>query len=301
GGSPARAGIPARPGAVDNDVERGTMTTTTAVPFEREIEAVIAAATTPEAPPMQWADLPKIRQAMNQMNRPADEVIAGRAITAEDRIIPGPAGAPDLEVTILRPTGHPGPVAEALPVLYNIHGGGMMMGHRSMDTPRLADLVNELGVVAVNVEYRLAPEHPHPASSEDCYAGLQWLSAHAADLGVNPERIVVMGGSAGGGLSAAVALMTRDRGGPALAGQLLLCPMIDDTNTTVSSHQYTGLGTWPREMNLLGWQALLGEAAGGDYVDAYAAPTRAQDLSDLPPVFIEVGSAEMFRDENVDY
>src|SRR5699024_3349446 len=98
-----------------------------------------------------------------------------------------------------------------------------------------------------------------------------------------------------------VALMTRDRGGPALAGQLLLCPMIDDTNTTVSSHQYTGLGTWPREMNLLGWQALLGEAAGGDYVDAYAAPTRAQDLSDLPPVFIEVGSAEMFRDENVDY
>src|SRR5699024_12275233 len=101
-----------------------------------------------------------------------------------------------------------------------------------------------------------------------------------------------MGGSAGGGLAAGLALLARDRGGPALAGQLLLCPMIDDTNTTVSSHQYTGLGTWPREMNLLGWQALLGEAAGGDYVDAYAAPTRAQGLSDLTPTFIAGRSAE---------
>lgn len=274
---------------------------TTAVPFAREIEAVLAAAAPPDAPPLRLADLPQIRREMNRMNPPVGEVIAGRPIAAEERTVPGPVGAPDLEVTILRPTrpARAEQSPEAIPALYNIHGGGMMMGHRSMDTPRLADLVEELGVLAVNVEYRLAPEHPHPAPSEDCYAGLVWLADHAAELGVDPRRIVVMGGSAGGGLSAAMALMARDRGGPALAGQLLLCPMIDDTNTTCSSHQYTGLGTWPREMNLLGWQALLGETAGD--VDAYAAPTRARDLSGLPPAFIEVGSAEMFRDEDIDY
>src|SRR5699024_2157089 len=97
---------------------------------------------------------------------------------------------------------------------------------------------------------------------EDCYAGLVWMADNAADLGVDPQRIIVMGGSAGGGLSAGVALLARDRGGPHLAGQLLLCPMIDDRNTSVASHQYAGLGTWPREMNLLGWSALLGDEAG---------------------------------------
>ena len=142
-----------------------------------------------------------------------------------------------------------------------------------------------------------------PPPVEDCYAGLEWMAENAADLGVDPSRIVVMGGSAGGGLSAGVALLARDRGGPDLAGQLLLCPMIDDLNTTPASHQYTGLGTWPRELNLLGWQALLGEKAGDPNaeVSIYAAPARATDLANLPPAFIEVGSAEMFRDEDVAY
>jgi acetyl esterase/lipase len=178
----------------------------------------------------------------------------------------------------------------------------MISGTRGMDTGRLVDLVLAIGVVAVNVEYRLAPEHPDPAPVEDCYAGLQFLAGAAAELGVDPARIVVMGGSAGGGLAAGVALLARDRGGPALAGQLLLCPMIDDRNTTVSSHQYAGIGTWTRELNLVGWSALLGDAAGGDGpVSPYAAPTRATDLSGLPPAFIEAGSAELFRDENVEY
>lgn len=278
--------------------------TETAVPFDAEIEPIVAAMAPPGAPPVQPADLPQLRRQMNQMNPPTEEVIGDRAVVAQERIIPGPAADPDLQITILAPTAHgatAGTAAGAVPALYNIHGGGMMMGHRSMDTPRLVDLVEELGVVAVNVEYRLAPEHPHPAPSEDCFAGLEWLAAHAEELGVDPGRIVVMGGSAGGGLSAAVALMARDRGGPVIAGQLLLCPMIDDTNTTTSSHQYAGLGTWPREMNLVGWRALLGESHGGEAVSVYAAPTRADDLSGLPPAFIEAGSAEMFRDENVDY
>ncbi|WP_309114400.1 alpha/beta hydrolase [Saccharothrix sp.] len=267
----------------------------TPVPFDPEIEPALAKILQPEAPPFTPETIPTMRAAMAAMFPPAAEVVGDAPVDVVERTFPGPAG--ELEVTILSPRGLDSPV----PGLYNIHGGGMMIGHRNMDTGRLLALVLELGVVAVNVEYRLAPEHPHPAPVEDCYAGLVWMAANAAELGVDPERIVVMGGSAGGGLSAGVALMARDRGGPKLAGQLLLCPMIDDTNTTVSSHQYLDTGTWTRETNLAGWRSLLGDAAGGPDVSPYAAPARATDLSGLPPAFIEVGSAEPFRDEDTDY
>ncbi|HWH01515.1 MAG TPA: alpha/beta hydrolase, partial [Pilimelia sp.] len=267
------------------------------VPFDPEIAPVVEAVTGAGAPAFTPENLPGMRRAMAAMFPPAAEVVGDRPVTVVERTIPGPAGAPDLEITILSPRDLDAPV----PGLYNIHGGGMMVGHRNMDNPRLVDLVLQLGVVAVNVEYRLAPEHPHPAPVEDCYAGLVWTARHAAELGVDPARIVVMGGSAGGGLAAGVALLARDRGGPALAGQLLLCPMIDDSNGTVSSHQYAGLGTWTREANLAGWSALLGDAAGTGTAAPYAAPSRATDLANLPHAFIEVGSAEPFRDEDVEY
>lgn len=271
-----------------------------AVPFANELAGPLAAMTSPDTQPLTRETVPAARAAMRGMLPNPPEVIAGRPVDIVERTIPGPAGAPDLEVTILSPTGH-GAASPAVPGLYNIHGGGMMMGHRYMDTGRLADLVLELGVVAVNVEYRLAPENPHPAPSEDCYAGLTWFAEHAAELGVDPTRIVVMGGSAGGGLAAAMALMARDRRGPQLAGQMLLCPMIDNTNSTVSSHQYAGLGTWPRESNLVGWQCLLGDKPYGFDADPYAAPSRAEDLSGLPTAFVEAGSAETFRDEDTEY
>ncbi|WP_433271558.1 alpha/beta hydrolase [Actinosynnema sp. CS-041913] len=267
------------------------------VPFDPEIEPALAQIVPPDAPPFTPETIPAMRQAMAAMFPPAAEVVGDAPVRVVERTIPGPDGAPDLEITVISPRE----VERPVPGLYNIHGGGMMVGHRNMDVSRLLALVLELGVVAVNVEYRLAPEHPHPAPVEDCYAGLVWMAEHAAELGVDPDRIVVMGGSAGGGLSAGVALLARDRGGPALAGQLLLCPMIDDTNTTVASRQYSGLGTWTRESNLAGWRSLLGDAVGTDAVSPYAAPTRATDLSGLPPAFIEVGSAEPFRDEDTEY
>jgi acetyl esterase/lipase len=125
--------------------------------------------------------------------------------------------------------------------------------------------------------------------------------AHAAELGVDPARVIVGGASAGGGLAAAVALLARDRGAPALLGQLLLCPMLDDRNETPSSWQMAGQGIWDRAANEVGWTALLGDARGGPDVSPYAAPARATDLSGLPPAFIDVGSAETFRDEDVAY
>jgi len=271
------------------------------VPFDPDIAPVLDAMAADPQPALSRETIPLTRDGAATAFPSAEEVIGDLPIDAHDRVIPGPACAPDLEITVLTPRGHDA-TKPALPVLYNIHGGGMIVGHRSWETGRLVQLVDELGVIAVNVEYRLAPEDPYPAGVEDCYAGLVWLAANARELGADPDRIVVMGGSAGGGFAAAISLLARDRGGPALAGQLLLCPMIDNTNTTVSSRQYAGIGTWTREANLLAWECVLGEelAFSAD-APAYAAPTRAHDLSGLPHAYIEVGAAEPFRDEDVEY
>ncbi|WP_091231256.1 alpha/beta hydrolase [Microbacterium sp. 3J1] len=271
--------------------------TLTPVPFDPEVQAVLDELARNPQPPLTRETLPRI--GTDTMFPDDDAVIAGRAIDAEDRVIPGPDGAPGVEITIFRPRDSAG---EILPAFLNIHGGGMIVGHRSWETARVVDIVDEHRVLAVNVEYRLAPEDPFPAGVEDCYAAFVWLHENAASLGVDPDRIVVGGGSAGGGLAAAVALMARDRQGPRMLGQLLLCPMIDNTNSTVSSHQYDGIGTWQRDMNLLAWSCVLGDdLAFSEDAPAYAAPSRAADLSDLPPAYIEVGEAETFRDEDTEY
>jgi acetyl esterase/lipase len=153
----------------------------------------------------------------------------------------------------------------------------------------------------VSVEYRLAPEHPHPAPVEDCYAGLKWMVEHAVEIGVDPSRIALAGPSAGGGLAAATALVARDRGGPPLACQILIYPMLDDRNITPSSREFAGIPGWSREANISGWTALLGDKTGTEDVSPYAAPARASDLSNLPPTLIQVGELEVFRDECVDY
>ncbi len=274
------------------------------VPYDPELLPILAIVAPADAPTLSRETLPAVRAGMLTSWPSMDSMIAGRPITATEYLVPGPLGAPEIAVTLLSPLGHAERIASGAPLvpgLLNIHGGGMMVGHRLMDIPRLADLVIELGVVAASVEYRLAPEHPHPAPVEDCHAALVWMANSALELGIDPSRIVVMGGSAGGGLSAGVALLARDKKSATLAGQLLLCPMIDDRNVTVSSRQYPSGNTWTRQVNELGWSSLLGAAAGTEAASPYAAPTRAASLANLPPAFIEAGSAEIFRDENVEY
>ncbi len=159
-----------------------------------------------------------------------------------------------------------------------------------------------LGLAVISVEYRMAPRVRHPRPVEDCYAGFVWAAAHADEPGIDPERIVIGGKSAGGGLAAALALLIRDRGGPTRPtpiGQLLLCPMLDDRGDSVSSHWMAGVGIWDRTSNAIAWQALLGDLYGTADVPPYAAPARATDLSGLPPAYIDVGSAETFSDEDV--
>jgi acetyl esterase/lipase len=268
-------------------------------PFDPELLPAISEMAQTQAPAFTLEMIPAIRRAPARYPVPTlEDMRRGGAFEVTERLVPGPAGAPDVSLLICRPAGVTAPV----PCLYFIHGGGMVIGdNRSGGAATALEHAESLGAALVSVEYRLAPETPHPGPVEDCYAGLTWTVEHAEELNLDPERLIVGGASAGGGLAAAVALLARDRGGPRLRGQMLLCPMLDDRNDTPSSHQMTGLGIWDRGANEVGWTALLGDARGGPDVSAYAAPARATDLSGLPPAFIDVGSAETFRDEDVAY
>jgi len=184
-------------------------------------------------------------------------------------------------------------------VLY-LHGGGMIAGAvKHFDGP-VSRYVARTGVPMLSLEYRLAPEHPHPTPVHDAYAGLVWLAEHAAELGVDAGRIAVMGDSAGGGLAAGVAILSRDRNGPPIAHQLLVYPMLDDRNTTPDPH-LVGLAGWSYDDNATGWDALLGHGHQHKPVDPAAAPARLDDATGLPPAYIEVGQLDIFRDEDLRY
>ena len=233
---------------------------------------------------------------------PAREaLLAGRRFTDKDIDIPAPTG--DVTLSVFSPErfspGRFSPEQQqqtGAPAVYWIHGGGMVTGDRfgAGDALELAEFI---GAVVVSPEYRLAPEHPSPAPVDDCLAGLLWFADHARELGVDPTRVILAGGSAGAGLAAATALRIRDEGGPAIAGLMLLSPMLDDRMTSVSSQQFTHGIPWTRLSNEFGWRCLLGDRAGGDDVSIYEAPGRAEELAGLPPTFIDVGSADLFRDE----
>jgi acetyl esterase/lipase len=187
-------------------------------------------------------------------------------------------------------------------VLY-LHGGGMIFGLEHLG--RLYDLavrqyVATSGVPMLMVDYRVAPEHPHPTPVEDSYAALLWLAGNAPSLGVDRARIGVMGDSAGGGLAAGVCLLARDRGGPAIAQQLLIYPMLDD-RTATPDPQLLPFLTWTYDDNITGWGALLGDCAGTDAVSPYAVPARADDLSGLPDTYIDIGDLDIFRNEDITY
>ena len=266
--------------------------------FDAELAVALAAGAAAGRPAFTMENIALLRELPPPVPLPTDEDLRrGGAFEVTTRTVPGPAGAPDIELLIAAPTAAAAPV----PCLYYIHGGGMIIGSNRSGLVGAVDHAQELGFAVVSVEYRLAPETPHPGPVEDCYAGLTWTVEHAAELGIDSDRVIVGGVSAGGGLAAGVSLLARDRNGPALLGQYLACPMLDDRNDTPSSHQMVGRGVWDRQANDVGWTALLGDARGGPDVSPYAAPARAADLSGLPPAFIDVGSAETFRDEDVAY
>jgi acetyl esterase/lipase len=167
-----------------------------------------------------------------------------------------------------------------------------------------SNLAKRTGVPVASVDYRLAPEAPFPGPQEDCYAALSWLARNSAELGIDPRRIGVTGESAGGGLAAAVAHMARDRGGPKLAAQILVYPMLDHRVGGESDpwrNRHTGEFVWTRESNQFGWEALRGDYPARDARKAWFSPSLADDLSALPPTWIGVGSLDLFLDEDLDY
>jgi acetyl esterase/lipase len=268
---------------------------TVRVPYDRELQDTIDSMAVAARSNLTLETIAATRVAL-EASAPRPD-LRGGAIVAAQHTAPGPPGEPDLAVTVYQRRERRG----AAPLVYFIHGGGMIVGTRNTGINTALAWLDELDLVIATAEYRLAPEAPHPAPVEDCYAGLLWAAEHMGDWRADADRLVVVGGSAGGGLGAATTILSRDRSGPTIAAQMLMCPMLDDRNQTVSSHQYDGIGIWDRTNNLFGWSALLGEHPGGPDVSPYAAPARLEDYSGLPPTFIDAGAAEVFRDEAVNY
>ncbi|MED4002260.1 alpha/beta hydrolase [Priestia aryabhattai] len=240
-------------------------------------------------------DLAEIRKQIHQ-SLEADIQPSDSLVSKYYRNIPGTEESPDVPVVIYEPTTK----NKILSGVLWIHGGGYIMGVPEINDALCRRFVLETDSVVVAVDYRLAPEHPYPAPVEDCYSALEWFAENANELGVDSNRIAVAGNSAGGGLTAAVSLLARDRKGPKIAFQMPLYPMIDDRNITPSSYEITDSRVWNRESNIFGWKAYLGENYDKE-VSQYAAPARATDLSGLPPTYTCVGELDPFRDETMDY
>lgn len=214
-------------------------------------------------------------------------------VARTDHVLPGD---PLVRVRVYRPADRD--PAAPLPCLLWIHGGGHVIGEVFQDDPLMERLVRTVGLVAVSVDWRRAPEHPYPAEIDDCYAALRWVYAEAERLGVDADRIAVGGASSGGGTAAGLALLARDRGGPPIAFQLLVYPMLDDRTDGASHAWLNGTNLWHPCKNALAWAAYLG---GADPVPAYAAPARAEELRGLPPAFLAVGDLDLFAEEDASY
>lgn len=243
-------------------------------------------------------DIPATRAFLGAFNAAmATQVPDIPGVATSDHYAPGPDGAPDVMVRIYQPETR----TDVLPALLWIHGGGYVLGDVASDDLKAKGLALALNCVVASVEYRLAPEHPYPAPLEDCYAALKWLSANADQFGVNPGRIAIGGASAGGGLAAGLGLLARDRGEVPVCYQLLIYPMIDDSNVAQAAPDVPDAPLWTRANNLVGWRSYLAQEPGGDGIPYYAAPIRAEDVAGLPPTYIGVGTPDLFRDEDITY
>ncbi|MER5303578.1 alpha/beta hydrolase [Streptomyces lasiicapitis] len=208
-------------------------------------------------------------------------------LEVEDRMVPAD---PDVPVRIYRPQRAQGAVVW-------LHGGGWVMGDVNTEHPMAARLADASGAVVISVGYRLAPEHPFPAAPDDAYAVLTWAAEHAAELGVDAERIAVGGHSAGATLAASVALRARDEQGPRIRFQLLNQPSLDDRQESWSARTSTDTPWMTRAKITASW----GHYLGSEPASPYAAPARATDLSGLPPAYIATAELCPNRDEDIDY
>jgi acetyl esterase/lipase len=182
-----------------------------------------------------------------------------------------------------------------------MHGGGYVIGLPEQDDLYVVPFIQEIGIVVVSVDYRLAPDHPFPASLEDCYSALQWLVAQAVTIGIDPHRIAVGGNSAGAGLATALAQVAYDRGEILPAFQLLVYPMLDDRTAARKDIDPQANIGWTNANNRFGWESYLNQPCGAETVPGDSVPARRTDLSGLPPAWIGVGTNDLLYDEDVAY
>lgn len=238
--------------------------------------------------------LPAFRRLSLLSPDPAD---LSRDVDIARRMIPV-GGSREVPLLVYSPRR----AAPARPVILHMHGGGFVGGTVAGSQGRNCELAIGLGVVVVSVDYALAPEHPFPAAIEDCYAALSWVVRSGAGIGADPDRVILKGESAGGGLAAALAILARDRGEFRPVFQHLTYPMLDDrTGRDVAADPYAGEFIWTAASNRFGWDALLGPMAHGKTVSPYAAPARETDFSGLPPAYIMTGALDLFAREDIRY
>ena len=245
--------------------------------------------------PKKLADRRSLISAFLQEFPQSDEV------TREDRFVDSCIDLHQIPIRIYRPI-------EGIKndgVILTIHGGGMVMGSIDDDDGNAVRLCREFGVAVVAVDYRLAPEHPFPIPLIDCFDVANWLFTESEDFGWDTSRSILYGGSAGGGLALATAMKLRDEEKSTFAAIVAPYPMLDHRNCLPSTLRMTDLGVWDRKANEESWAWYLAhqEAAllSPGEVPPYAAPLHAVDLSDLPPLMIDVGDCDLFLDEDIQF
>jgi acetyl esterase/lipase len=260
------------------------------MPLDPKCEMLINLLSPPGAPKLNELSVQEARDNMVKMTslRTTVEEVA----RVEDRSLPGPNGS--IPVRIYAPQGN-GP----LPVLVYFHGGGWVIGSIETHDMGCRMLANLAGSMVVSVDYRLAPEHKFPAPLEDCYAATCWVAQNATSIGADPQRVAIGGDSAGGNLTAAAALLARDRKGPALRHQLLVYPVTDAACDSPSYRENAEGYFLTKDAMLWFWNHYLtSEGEGGD---AYASPLRAPDLRGLPPATVITAEFDPLRDEGESY
>ena len=238
---------------------------------------------------------PRVTRIVRRLKIPPARV--PRDMLVKNVMIPGRGNRPDTRLRIHRPRR----LAEPAPALLWMHGGGYFMGNVEQDDRRCMAIARELGITVAAVAYRLAPEHVAPAALEDAYACLGYLCDDTAAQHVDPTRIALGGTSAGGGLTAGLALLALDRGEYQPVFQLMAYPVLDDRAALCRDRDDRNVRLYTADSQLLTWRWYLGREPGGPDVSEYAAPARRADLSGLPPAWIGVCTFDVLHDEGVEY
>lgn len=247
-------------------------------------------------PEVELTDIPMIRDLQRQAAASMAASVDAADIAIEEGVLPSHDGAPDVPYRWYRTKdGAPTP----MPAILGIHGGGFVVGSMDDWHHRAVQLVRDVEAGVLVIDYRLAPEHPFPAALDDATAALRWLHEQSDRLGVDPDRIAVVGESAGGALAAGLALRSRDAGGPGLCVQALLMPVLDDRGRTASMQRFTDTPMWTAGMARSSWSHYLGDL-GSDAPET-AAPARAVDLTGLPPAYVTCMELDPLRDEALEY